>query len=623
IPTHHANEDDGLEAKEKKLESLAADVADLERQLTELGGDPTPPAGTGAAAGELEALLPMQSFQQSILGQRGSLGGRRNLHAYQNRVMEHVKDWRREGEAGCTVLISMADSAGKTTAGLYACMQALLERGETALFVSASPEDSEALYRDFEGCRATGIWGWSIRAVQGRHGIVDAEQKRQPVQLLFADIETIHEQMLPFDRQTALMSFIQALGVVVIEDMDQYPAPRAAHASFIFRRLAEMFKHREVAPVTIATTRPIFAHDSQYCRGLLGPLARKLREELSMADDAPIQPQMAHVLVPGRDLVMEQNDQIPSWEHLAAAIVQAAGYPSSERSIGDELMDQVYGLDTHAVQTNISGVGGAEDGPKSTWPTALVGWEGFGAASDDRVIGVYRAFGLTDSCELQEDQDGALSVVYPFNARTFAGIEGQTHHAGVQRVFPQQRPSDAAHEGDTSDNTGEVPPDEERQPEQMDEEAQAVSVWEPGSPAFEHLVFLMLIRGPEPVDEFLAWLVGRGSALPDGTITMDGFHDLLRRVRPENLIPRRNTFMNRLHFEATMQEREIPGHNTSFLYDTFDRDVFETITDRLDKRGQLDRSEIQSVDRHRMRLKETEHLWAPRSAAGHEMFDAD
>ena len=73
----------------------------------------------------------------------------------------------------------MADSAGKTTTGLYACMQALLERGETALFVSASPEDSAALYKDFEGCRATGIWGWSIRAVQGRHGIVAAEQKRR------------------------------------------------------------------------------------------------------------------------------------------------------------------------------------------------------------------------------------------------------------------------------------------------------------------------------------------------------------------------------------------------------------------------------------------------------------
>ena len=32
---------------------------------------------------------------------------------------------------------------------------------------------------------------------------------------------------------------------------------------------------------------------------------RKLREELSMADDAPTQPQMAHILVPGRDLPME------------------------------------------------------------------------------------------------------------------------------------------------------------------------------------------------------------------------------------------------------------------------------------------------------------------------------
>ena len=58
------------------------------------------------------------------------------------KVCEFVADARASGEGGHAVVLSMAQLAGKTTAGLLAAVQGMLIRGETALFISASPKRS-------------------------------------------------------------------------------------------------------------------------------------------------------------------------------------------------------------------------------------------------------------------------------------------------------------------------------------------------------------------------------------------------------------------------------------------------------------------------------------------------
>ncbi len=507
---------------------------------------------------------PVQDFLHSLLYERGFFHSEfKGLYAHQQTALDYVNQ-ESGGEEATTVVLSAAATSGRTTAALFATMERILVHGETVLYLAGTAAHARSLFQFFEGVRAREAWRWNLHPALSGEGIDRADRSGMPINVLFVDIEDLHRRILAPERRMALEGFIASLGLIVVEDIDCYPIRTAAHAAFLFRRLAEFLRQRGVRPVTLVTTMPVMAHEDAFAQELLGPLASVIRVIPEGVDDAEKPAQMVHVF---RPVVFDTWYKGMCVEHVMAAVIQAVGCRGSGQT---------------------------------TWKTSLSGYDDSSPARDDRVIEVYRRRDVARQLELKP-LDESRAVVYPLRPHTVGALEAHVRHAGIG--MPKGKLDAAFLHVDAAEGA-------------VEEVAEAIAEQEIRNSVF-------LLTGPEPVDLYLARLfdiedddsAGAGDA-DGGVVSIAKARKALFNQRPEGVLPMRNRPMNRFHFEATMQERDAPGQEQTYLEDTFVPDVLEELLTYLDRRGRLDRTPVPRVDRSRKRFYMTTRMFSPRRTQG-------
>jgi len=572
---------------------VIAAVSGAENSDNDGVGVPDRSAGSvsGGTAGEIETVVekseskesrrslsetgrPVVAFVRELLRDRGRFGGADNerLYGHQEAALERLDEMRAhvktEQQSGTVLLVAGAKS-GRSTTALVASMEAIVELGQTVLYVCADATHMAERAGFFNQVRTMESWSWNMNAmVGGGEGGVDGAVTRElPIHLLFGTPDTVHRALLPQHQQHRLYGFLRNLGLIVIEDLHRFRPAALAHSSFIFRRLSEVLNVMGRTPVSLVTMAPIMSNDEDFVRRLLGPVAGYVGLVPEEADDAPNP--VSHDIY-----VLQQADPAkPAYPecsppHVVAALVQAAGVVEATDSEGVVL-------------------------ESNTWPACLVGYEDDVAKREDRTLRIYGELGVRQALSLAPLHCSRASI-FPLTASRICELEARTRHGGISAQTVVWENDDFLSEGGHWVEPVETPVDE------------------PG----RHSTFL--ITGPEPVDRFLADRVERYALYASLGGDSDRFAEVFYEQRPLWTIPRRNRSMNKYHLFSALRERPSPGQRLDFLDDVFETDLLEEMLDEGLKKRLVDRQVVPSLERKRLSLKPELHYWSPRDQSSVE-----
>lgn len=515
---------------------------------------------------------PIVQFLRTAFHELGEFPGKKekDLYRHQHLALGYIAQ-AIEDPRPTAVLLSGAANSGKTFLATAAAMETILERGQSVLFVCA---DKPRMYKEgkfFDEIRELESWSWSVKGTVGMEGVDEALRYEIPIHLLYANVEVIHRKLLPLEQQHLLSSFLENLGLIVIEDLDAYSPPVLAHLSFVLRRLSELLAAMKARPVTLVTTMPVMSNEEDLVREVCGPMASNIRVVPCTAVKAP-EPAEHRIYFLREVDPNASSYPMVSPPHIAAAIIQAAG-----------------------VRQDQSATGGASD--ETTWPTCIVHVDGSAPEREDRAVKIYYDAGLRVFLELEELAKARASV-FPLGPATAPWFDPMTRHAGI---YAQRHLSVGV-----QDFLGE-----EGEPSQPDEG--------PGNVPAAHTSFLL--AGPEPVD---MWLADKFGLLAGGaTRDAENVAEFIMRLRPVWHVPRRNQQMNAYHFLCALQERSAPGHRRAFFEDLIETDLLKELVAKERRAGRLQEDCIPRIDRERSTEVFEHHLWAPRKAGALEELIPD
>jgi len=345
--------------------------------------------------------------------QQAFVEGRRPPAPYphQSAVLVRLAAARKE-PGFSTIVLSVPDGAGKTTAALGAAMDVVLQHGGAVLYLcrdAAAARDRGHLFQRLGEKDKEQEWAWNLRAAVGAEGIDESVREGLPVHVLFAEPGVVQARVLPLEDQAKLHHFLRCIHLVVVEDVDACTTAAIAHTSFILRRLAEVLRSLDIRPTTLVTMKPVVAHEDQFVRELVGPLAEHLHTipaSADVADSLKLRHYPVRLRREMRDEPHRSALQGCPPEHVIAAIVQAKGVVRVEAG--------------------------------TSWPTILVGMERQSPARDDRALRFCAELGVPQLIELAPRIREARASVFPISARTVPELDACLRHAGFEAARPAE-----------------------------------------------------------------------------------------------------------------------------------------------------------------------------------------
>jgi len=183
------------------------------------------------------------------------------LFSHQINVLELLDKKQTEKEKPMHVLMATPLGSGRTTVGLIAALKKAVEDKANVLLIYPDPIYGRALVNHFVNLINESGWEWAITLAscwsdqKGVHwfgeGQVNDDSVMQP-DLMFTDIEALHNLLLPEHKERTL--FFEQLGLIIVENAEEFNGVFGANVSFVLRRLLRIVKMNCASPQILATT---------------------------------------------------------------------------------------------------------------------------------------------------------------------------------------------------------------------------------------------------------------------------------------------------------------------------------------------------------------------------------
>jgi DEAD/DEAH box helicase domain-containing protein len=199
----------------------------------------------------------IQAIKKALLESATSTA---QYYKHQAKVFSLLKSGLNEMDKPIHVLITTPVGSGRTTTNYIAAIYEALSRHRSVLIIFPDPQIGRVLYPQLESAIHRSEWHWHFSIAtywSDRVGPVvsdpnksDLEFKLNP-DILVLDIQTLHEKLL-FDHKN-WSGYLEQLGLIIVENMENYANIFGANASLVFTRLMRIANHYKSNPQILAT----------------------------------------------------------------------------------------------------------------------------------------------------------------------------------------------------------------------------------------------------------------------------------------------------------------------------------------------------------------------------------
>lgn len=356
----------------KPHEQDEEDEEDEEEEEEEAPPPPDPLVKLGAALREirpdarLEALeradgqeaerAPLPDWAGPVLKELAvTLTGSDELYSHQREVLDHLAEsWTLRGEevAGPTptleeqaltspvvrmdttphALVLAAEGSGRTTLAWLATLHVHMSRGATTLFILPDRAAARGAAELLRAILIRSSARWNVHVCVAGDDLSAALLAGKTPAVVVADVETVEAEILSDARSDA---FIDRLGLVVVDDLDELTGVSEMHLHMAMRRLWALTDTRRMDDassryplVLLAVAGPV----SSAASGVESWARHVLAAPLKVFEDNGA-PRVPRVLLRRRDLVDSLGADVPL--HELAQACDAGGIPWHMRLCGD------------------------------------------------------------------------------------------------------------------------------------------------------------------------------------------------------------------------------------------------------------------------------------------------
>ncbi|MEM9070913.1 MAG: hypothetical protein AAGE52_20555 [Myxococcota bacterium] len=236
---------------------------------------------------------------------------------------------RRQGDTPHALVLA-AEGSGRTTLALLATLHVHFDRGATTLVVLRDRTQAREWAEHLRGALLRSAARWNVHVCVAGDDLSAALVAGKTPSVVVADVETFEHEVLSDPRSD---SFIERLGLVVVDDLDELVGVAEMHMHVAMRRLWALVDTRRHAQETSyplvllaigGPTTPMAGIESWARHVLAAPLRVFERNGAPRAEQ---------VLLRRRDLVDSQGRDLPL--HVIAEACDAAEIPWHMRLAGD------------------------------------------------------------------------------------------------------------------------------------------------------------------------------------------------------------------------------------------------------------------------------------------------
>jgi len=196
---------------------------------------------------------------QGFLSSRREANGS-SLYSHQAEVLETLSKNETPTGAPAHALMATSHGSGRTTVGLIAALKEVMENDQTVLVIYPDPVYGRILINNFLDLLNDSGWNWSVTLATYWSdtdelvwiGKEDEEETESPPDILFTDIAGVNESLLPEHKEKHI--FFEQLGLILVENAEEFHGVFGADASFVLNRLLRIAKLYGSQPQILAMT---------------------------------------------------------------------------------------------------------------------------------------------------------------------------------------------------------------------------------------------------------------------------------------------------------------------------------------------------------------------------------